>query len=548
MYNYFLKEKIEKEKQERDLNKERMKQKEIKRKSKSLLLFYFPKIILYKFIIKEQMKKLVENYEKRIKNFVLKLAEKPIIVKKQKDKHLTSREEYYANNSNKIIDKKGFSFKYYKTEKERINEYIKEIKNIDNYITKNISKKKRRKSPEIKLIQPSMRFKARTDLERVYDVLKNRENFYKDKKIVQKQLDNLGFVSKNYEEFDDFDEDEEGEEEKNKKNLENFENDEKNKNLNSEERKRKILHNKIIQDRKNMIERRKIFLTLGNNNKIKNKDKENKPKFHLREELHQKLHFKALENLTMFKTSTMNHNLFKIWSKEDIKIQKNLTFNKNIYYAGLTNGFNIAEPKIQSIEPYNYKKNKNVNNNKINDTINKSNKGKESKVISNFINNSGLLNKKDIENQKNYNIFHNKKILEDLELTKEIVKSNPLLFNYNFNSVRTLGNNKKSLSNNKLSNLKEIAFNYNTEDNSDIYDEAMKNEMQFDDLKKEENVIIDGKQFKKSETYKIADKILKKCNWNKNKVKYNGYFGKGKLMFTNGMTLKEFEEKYRILP
>ena len=122
MYNYFLNEKIEKEKQERDLNKERMKQKEIKRKSKSLLLFYFPKIILYKFIIKEQMKKLVENYEKRIKNFVLKLAEKPIIVKKQKDKHLTSREEYYANNSNKIIDKKGFSFKYYKKEKERINE------------------------------------------------------------------------------------------------------------------------------------------------------------------------------------------------------------------------------------------------------------------------------------------------------------------------------------------------------------------------------------------------------------------------------------------
>ena len=138
--------------------------------------------------------------------------------------------------------------------------------------------------------------------------------------------------------------------------------------------------------------------------------------------------------------------------------------------------------------------------------------------------------------------------MEDLELTKEIVKSNPLLFNYNFNSVRTLGNNKKSLSNNKLSNLKEIAFNYNTEDNSDIYDEVMKNEMQFDDLKKEENIIIDGKQFKKSETYKIADKILKKCNWNKNKVKYNGYFGKGKLMFTNGMTLKEFEEKYRILP
>ena len=72
--------------------------------------------------------------------------------------------------------------------------------------------------------------------------------------------------------------------------------------------------------------------------------------------------------------------------------------------------------------------------------------------------------------------------------------------------------------------------------------------MGFDDLKREENIIIDGKQFKKSETYKIADKILKKCNWNKNKVKYNGNFGKGKLMFTNGLTLLEFQEKYGILP
>ncbi len=116
------------------------------------------------------MKKLVDNYEKRISNFVLKLAEKPIIVKKQKNKPLTSREEYYARNSNKIIDKKGFSFKFYKTEKERIDEYINEKKKIANYISKN-SKKKIKKSPEITLIQPSMRFKARTDLERVYDTL-----------------------------------------------------------------------------------------------------------------------------------------------------------------------------------------------------------------------------------------------------------------------------------------------------------------------------------------------------------------------------------------
>jgi hypothetical protein len=38
MYNYFLNEKIEKEKQEKVMNKEKMKIKEIKRKSKLLVL------------------------------------------------------------------------------------------------------------------------------------------------------------------------------------------------------------------------------------------------------------------------------------------------------------------------------------------------------------------------------------------------------------------------------------------------------------------------------------------------------------------------------
>jgi hypothetical protein len=264
-----------------------------------------------------------------------------------------------------------------------------------------------------------------------------------------------------------------------------------------------------------MIERRRLFLTLGNSSKIKKKNKENKPIYHLREELHQKLHFKALENLTMFKTSTMNHNLFKVWSKEDIKAQKNISVNKNIYYAGLSNGFNKTQTKMQSINSY-IDKSKSTNNiisniiydnkNNVNDKINE--------VIYSYTNRDNL-SKKYNENQKNDNIFTNKKILEDLELTKEIITSNPLLFNYNFNGGRNYYNNKKTISFNKLNNLKQIAFNINSDDSENY--EILKNENQFEDLKREENVIIDGKQFKKSETYKIADKILKKCNWNKKK-------------------------------
>ena len=51
-----------------------------------------------------------------------------------------------------------------------------------------------------------------------------------------------------------------------------------------------------------------------------------------------------------------------------------------------------------------------------------------------------------------------------------------------------------------------------------------------------------GKEYKKSETYKIADKVLKKCNYNENKVKYNS--NEGGLMFTNGLTINDFEAKY----
>ena len=492
------------------------------------------------------MKKLVDNYEKRIKNFVLKLAEHPIIVKKNKDKYLTSREEFYASNSNKIIDKKGFSFKFYKTEKVRINEYIKEKNKIDKYISRNV-KPKRKKSPEIKLIQPSMRFKARTDLERVYDVLKTRESIYNDKKIVQNQLNQMGFVSKNVEEEEEDDEDDE--EKKHKVNVNNevtINNDE---NLNEEEKKRKILHNKIVQDRKNMVERRKFFLSLGNKKRMNNSIANSHIK-HLREDLHQKLHFKAMENLSMFKTSTVNHNLFKIWSEEDIKTQKNINFNKNMYYAYLSNGFSKSLKSEQNYSPYSNKINTKTNSNKYIKT--EVNNNENDILLQNFIKSynkkkSGIINaNKSVQNQKKFNIFKNKKILEDMDLTKEIINSNPLLYNVNFYGKKNYSHNK-IVPQSQLSSLKEMAFIDNHEENSEEFN-SMKFDNQFEDLKKEENVVIDGKTYSKNETYKIADKVLKKCNWNKNKVKYDGNFGKGKLMFTNGMTLKQFEEKYNLIP
>ena len=70
-----------------------------------------------------------------------------------------------------------------------------------------------------------------------------------------------------------------------------------------------------------MLARRNLYLGIYNdkNNKSKKESEGNVNVTHyakqLREELYRRTHFKAMENLTMFKTSTMNHNLFKKWSK-----------------------------------------------------------------------------------------------------------------------------------------------------------------------------------------------------------------------------------------
>lgn len=136
------------------------------------------------------MDKLINNYEKRINTFVLQMAENPIIVKKDKNKFMTTREELYADTSYKILDKKGFIFSTYKTDKERIKDYLDQRteklnhKKHNSYLVK-----------DKKFIQPLMRFKARTDLERVYDALSTKVDRNNEKDILNRQLKNIDLLS-----------------------------------------------------------------------------------------------------------------------------------------------------------------------------------------------------------------------------------------------------------------------------------------------------------------------------------------------------------------
>ncbi len=474
------------------------------------------------------MDKLVNNYEKRINTFVLQMAENPIIVKKEKNKYMTTREALYADTSHKILDKKGFIFSTYKTDKERIKDFLDQ--KTENHKTYH-SNFKSKTIIDDNFLQPSMRFKARTDYERMQDALQNN--------VIDENKTN-NFNNKNnkvttaHSDYDSSSEEEVKTQRKFKfiitdndliKPKKIIEYDE-------EEERKKLMHKKILESRKNMLKKRKFYMTLGLKKKV---DNPNKAKF-LRSDLNNKIHFKAMENLTMFKTSTMNHNLFKTWNKEDINQQKNLKNIKDNFYSTITNGF----------------KNKHFYNTQFgnfNRTMNKTlNEDYENKIMQQTI---IPINKLGNQNQGGFNLLGNKKILQDLEITKEIANSNPLLFNMNFNSIKADAHTI-NCSNEQLNNLKRLAFESTVDDDVSSHSDSdyktnFRNET-YEELKKEENVIIDGEEFKKTETDKIAEKVLEKCNWNGAFKKYNTKFDKGKLMFTGGLTLNQFERKYGIVP
>ena len=144
------------------------------------------------------MDKLVNNYEKRINTFVLQMAENPIIIKKEKNKYMTTREALYADTSNKILDKKGFIFSTYKTDKERIKDYLDQRteklnhKKHNSYLVK-----------DKKFIQPLMRFKARTDLERVEETLKDRDGLEIEKSLALNQLTKVTTAHSDYSSSDE---------------------------------------------------------------------------------------------------------------------------------------------------------------------------------------------------------------------------------------------------------------------------------------------------------------------------------------------------------
>ena len=470
------------------------------------------------------MSKLLNKYETRIKNFVYKMSENPYIIKKYQGVY-TPKHPSPIPISDTFYQKNAFSFKKYKSDRERIDEILEKNAILEEYYKKmNKEKERLKKLYQIKfapkLVQPNMHFQSKN-----HDSIINKKlaKKIKELKTRSKSVDNYNIdetdnnnTKSNYLFNKDID--------KTKSNLTNRSED----NLTEEQIRLKSLHKKILEDRKNMIETRKLLMNLEGGNTEKQNN------LYSLGEVYRKTEFKAMENLRMFKTSTMNKSILKKWEKEDEEKQMNIR---------LINIMNLSDNKIPILNKSltrNNKSNFEIIKEKYNTTNDKREKSPILKKINSTdefdINNHrdeiyANINYRDMHNfniikEKQYiakrrkKLSENNKTLKSFNITRDISKINPLLYTLFFID-NDFKNNKIGINVDQFNQIKNLAFNDNKKKeavNNDI------NEKDNDDTNDETNYYNNGKKIKKLSVDKLVEKILSETNWtlkNKYKAKYD---------------------------
>ena len=472
------------------------------------------------------MTKLLSHYETRIKNFVIKMSENPYLIKKYHGIY-SKKSHSPIPITHTFYQKSAFSFKKYKSDRERINEILEKNAILDDYYKKMSKEKERlKKLYQIKfapkLIQPNMHFQS-----------KNGESLI-SKKLAKK----IKELSKKSKSVDNYNIEEVNEEEENTDNKSNANTNEFNNKTNNftnksdcdlteEEIRKRNLHNKIIEDRKNMINSRKLLMNLegGNLEKIKYK--------YSLGEVYRKTEFKAMENLKMFKTSTMNQPILKKWRKEDEEKQINIKLN-NLFNSTGASSFNH---KINKSLTRNNKSNTEIFDNKRINTNNEKNAHKLEKIYSmdeidvnnneihSHMDNKDLYNFNNIIKKKPYiekrraKLSEDNKILKNFNLTKVISHKNPLLYNLYFSDVKSKKNNI-GINEDQFNKIKKMAF---VEKIDSVYITNNENDKLEDDIHNEE-LTNNHKRRKKQSIDKLAEKILTETNFdlkNKYKSKYD---------------------------
>ena len=472
------------------------------------------------------MSKLLSHYEARIKNFVLKMSESPYLIKKY-HRIYTPKSVTQIPVTQTFYQKNAFSFKKFKSDRERINEILEKNAVLEEYYKKmKVEKERIKKIYQIKfapkLIQPNMHFQYKNGESIINRKLANK---IKELSTKSKSVDNYNIEETNEENENNNDNASyiNTQEENNNKINNNT-----NKNvydLTEEQIRRKNLHNKIIEDRKNMINTRKLLMNLEGGNLEKKNHK------YSLGELYRKTEFKAMENLNIFKTSTMNQPILKKWKKEDEEKQINI---KLINLTEENNNNNNNNKRVTR----NNKSNREIFNKKIINTMKDNDNPKLKKIYSmdeiDINNNSEIYSNMDNKDLYNFNsnikdkpyiekrrlkLSEDKKILNNFNLTKVVSNTNPLLYKLYFLDVKSKDNNI-GINEDQFNQIKKMAFE---EKKSSVYVTSNEND-KFEEDAHNDELNIFNKKNKKQSVDKLVEKILTDTNWhlkNNYKSKYD---------------------------
>jgi hypothetical protein len=131
------------------------------------------------------------------------MASNPITIKESINNFNTTRQDYMMDNNRKFGGSGKFNFRKYKTDKERIEEYKKEKEmNLRRQVKPKDPPCKQDEKTHHSVEQPIMRFKPRTDLERLYYSINEYSYGKISKDVINEQLKrlNLSGLKKNEEE------------------------------------------------------------------------------------------------------------------------------------------------------------------------------------------------------------------------------------------------------------------------------------------------------------------------------------------------------------
>ena len=356
------------------------------------------------------------------------------------------------------------------------------------------------------IMQPEMRFKPRTDLERIYDIVNGYKYGQIKKEILDKQLEKLDlFRYKNKHEL-----------------YKLLKQKIKEKNMNNSYEKLSSSNDDIDEsNKKNNIFFNSKDIDYKSKPWIKREDL-NIDALKLLNSYHYKTHFKAAKEVAS--------NKRKIFENIDCEENNNINSN-NLKKRKIKNEKKscLLLPNLFRSKRHIISKSSTEGNNLLDNLYNKDNKRQD--II-------------DIKLEKNDNNLFNFE-LDNLKEINEEEKDN-------FNNIYDKNKNpfKKNIvyDENKIKILNDIAFLKNDDEETIKEDNNNHEENNKNNYIEENNIIVGNEKLDKNKQFDIiTNKILGNCNVLKHKSKFNDTTLKkrnGKLMITHGLSINQFEKKY----